>query len=117
MTDQEYEFVLMDRISKIQAIDAQYNLRENSYISFSGGLDSCVLSHLIDLALPNNNIPRLFINTGLEYNLMLKFVRKQMKKDKRIEEIKAGVKIKGMLEKVGYPFKSKRHSHYISISA
>lgn len=38
MNRQEYEFVLMDRIAKIQAIDAQYNLRENAYISFSGDL-------------------------------------------------------------------------------
>lgn len=110
MNRQEFEFVLQDRIAKIQAIDAQYNLRENAYISFSGGLDSCVLSRLIDIALPNNKIPRLFINTGLEYNLMLEFVRNKMKQDSRIIELRSGVHIKRMLEKDGYPFKSKEYA-------
>ena len=40
------------------------NLENNAYISFSGGKDSTILHYLIDLALPNNKIPRVFINTG-----------------------------------------------------
>lgn len=64
----ENEFMLADRIAKIKSMDEQYDLENNSYISFSGGKDSTVLSHLIDEALPNNKIPRVFFNTGIEYN-------------------------------------------------
>lgn len=71
------EFILQDRIVKIQAINEQYNLEQNAYISYSGGKDSTVLHHLIDLALPNNKIPRLYANTGIEYNMMVKFVKRE----------------------------------------
>ncbi len=77
MTDEEYEFILTDRIAKIQAINEQYDLEHNGYIAFSGGKDSVVLSHLIDMALPNNKIPRVYANTGIEYNDMVKFVKRE----------------------------------------
>lgn len=80
----EEEFLLKDRIAKIKSINEQYNLLENSYISFSGGKDSTVLSYLIDEALPGNKIPRVFINTGIEYNLILKFVKEKQLADERI---------------------------------
>lgn len=77
----EYEFILEDRIAKIQAIDKEYNLRDNSYISFSGGKDSVVLSKLIDIALPNNQIPRIYINTGIEYNDIVKYVARERERE------------------------------------
>lgn len=73
----------MDRIKKIQAIDEKYNIQKNSYISFSGGKDSCVLSRLIDIALPGNKIPRVFINTGIEYSLIMKFINECKRCDNR----------------------------------
>lgn len=77
MNNADYEFILTDRIAKIQAINEQYDLEHNSYIAFSGGKDSVVLSHLIDMALPNNKIPRVYANTGIEYNDMVKFVKRE----------------------------------------
>ena len=71
----EFDFILQDRISKIQAINDMYDLENNSYISFSGGKDSTIVHYLIDLALPNNNIPRIFINTGVEYISIVKYVK------------------------------------------
>ena len=62
----EEEFMLFDRIEKIKQIINKYG-EENFYISFSGGKDSTVLHYLVDLALPGNKIPRVFINTGIEY--------------------------------------------------
>lgn len=111
----DFEFLLEDRISKIQAINKQYDLENNAYISFSGGKDSTVLHYLIDLALPNNKIPRVFINTGIEYNDVVKFVKELAKKDNRIIILNSGINIKQMLEKNGYPFKSKQHSHNVAI--
>jgi 3'-phosphoadenosine 5'-phosphosulfate sulfotransferase (PAPS reductase)/FAD synthetase len=73
----ENEFLLADRIQKIKSMNELYDLENNAYISFSGGKDSTVLSHLIDEALPNNHIPRVFINTGIEYKLLVAFVERE----------------------------------------
>ena len=77
MNDLEYESVLVDRIAKIQAINEQYDLEHNGFQAHSGGLDSCVASRLLDIALPNNKIPRVFVNTGVEHRLMRKFVERE----------------------------------------
>ena len=113
--ESDFELTLFDRIEVIKQANQKYDLENNAYISFSGGKDSTVLHYLIDLALPNNNIPRVFINTGIEYNLIVDFVRKLAEKDKRIIIINSGINIKKMLEEKGYPFKSKEHSHKICI--
>lgn len=106
----ENEFLLQDRIAKIKSINEQYNLLDNAYISFSGGKDSTVLSYLIDEALPGNKIPRVFINTGIEYNLILKFVKEKQQIDSRIYIYSSKKNIREILEVYGYPFKSKEHS-------
>jgi 3'-phosphoadenosine 5'-phosphosulfate sulfotransferase (PAPS reductase)/FAD synthetase len=111
----EYEFWLEDRIAKIKAINEQYDLEKNGYVAFSGGKDSTIVHYLLDMALPNNNIPRVFSNTGMEYSLTLKFVRELAKNDKRIIILNQHHNIKQTLEKYGYPFKSKQHSHNIEI--
>lgn len=56
----EEEFLLQDRITKIQSMNELYDLENNAYISFSGGKDSTVLSALIDMALPSNKIRRFY---------------------------------------------------------
>ena len=70
------EFLLQDRLQKIRQIIRKYG-EENFYLSFSGGKDSTVLSHLLDMALPNNKIPRVYANTGIEYRLILEFVERE----------------------------------------
>ncbi len=112
MTDNE--FLLQDRIQKIQQIINQYG-EENFYISFSGGKDSTVLSKLIDMALPDNNIPRVYADTGIELNMIRNFVYKLAEDDWRIEIIKPSQNIRDILEFYGYPFKSKHHSRYVDI--
>lgn len=73
----ENEFLLADRIQKIQSMNNLYDLEQNAYISYSGGKDSTVLSHLIDEALPNNKIPRVYLNTGIEYLMIVSFVERE----------------------------------------
>jgi len=73
----ENEFLLQDRIAKIRAINTQYDLEHNAYISYSGGKDSTVLHYLIDEALPDNKIPRVYINTGIEYNAVVAYVEQE----------------------------------------
>ena len=113
MTD--YEFILQDRIAKIQAINEQYDLEHNAYISFSGGKDSTILHYLIDMALPNNKIPRLFLNTGIEYKHIREYVKRMAEIDNRIVIYNSNINIKNMLTEYGYPFKSKQHAHNWSI--
>ena len=109
----ENEFLLQDRISKIRSINEQYDLENNAYVSFSGGKDSTVLHYLLDLALPGNKIPRLFLNTGIEYRFIFDYVQKIAKRDNRIIIYNVGKNIKDTLYKVGYPFKSKEHSQKV----
>jgi 3'-phosphoadenosine 5'-phosphosulfate sulfotransferase (PAPS reductase)/FAD synthetase len=105
----ENEFILEDRIAKIQSIIKQ-EVEEKFYLSFSGGKDSTVLHYLLDQAIPNNTIPRVFINTGIEYNMIVDYVKELKKNDNRILILDVKKNIKKTLEEVGYPFKSKEHS-------
>lgn len=103
------EFILQDRLQKIQQIVTEYG-EENFYISFSGGKDSTVLSALVDMAIPDNDIPRVYADTGIELKMIRDFVLEMQKEDERIILIKPSIPITKMLEKDGYPFKSKLHS-------
>lgn len=110
----ENEFLLADRIQKIQSMNKLYNLEEKAYISYSGGKDSTVLSHLIDEALPNNKIPRVYLNTGIEYRMIVSFVERERDRDSRIKIVRPKKNIKTVLQENGYPFKSKEHSQKVS---
>lgn len=105
----DYELLLIDRIGVIKDTITKYG-EDNFYLSFSGGKDSTILHYLIDMALPNNRIPRVFIDTGIEYVMIREFVMKLAENDDRFVIIKPTQPIKPMLERVGYPFKSKEHS-------
>lgn len=106
------EFLLQDRLQKIRQIINQYE-ENNFYISFSGGKDSTVLSHLIDMALPENKIPRVYADTGIEYEMIRQFVFTIAKSDQRIIVLKPTKNIRKTLDEVGYPFKSKEHADVV----
>ena len=108
------ELTLFDRLNVIRDVIKKYG-EANFYISFSGGKDSTVLHYLIDEALPGNRIPRVYADTGIEYNAVKEFVKELQACDDRIQIIKPSVNIKQMLEKDGYPFKSKEHSQVLAV--
>lgn len=110
----ENEFILFDRLEVIRNTINKYG-EENFYISFSGGKDSTVLHYIIDEAIPNNSIPRVFINTGIEYLDIVKHVKDLAKNDDRIIIYNSGVNIQKMLKKYGYPFKSKEHANKVAV--
>lgn len=87
------EFILQDRLQKIKQIINQYG-EENFYLSFSGGKDSVVLSALVDMAIPDNKIPRVYADTGIEIDIIKDFVFKLKEKDERIQIIKPSKNIK-----------------------
>lgn len=45
------------------------------YVSFSGGKDSTVLKHIVDSMY--DDVPAVFVNTGLEYPEIQKFAKAQ----------------------------------------
>lgn len=105
------ELLLFDRLEVIRKTIQEYG-EENFYLSFSGGKDSTVVHHLLDMALPNNRIPRVFSNTGIEYQAIVEFVKSLAEKDDRFQMLKPSVPIKQTLESKGYPFKSKQYSQW-----
>lgn len=108
------ELLLFDRINVIKDTINKYG-EENFYLSFSGGKDSTIVHYLLDQALPGNKIPRVFINTGIEYQMIVDFVNGLAAKDDRFIILQPTQAIKPMLEKYGYPFKSKQHSHNVMV--
>ena len=56
-----------------------------------------MLSTLVDMALPENKIPRVYANTGIELNMIRDFVIGLQKHDDRIIILKPKVPIKQML--------------------
>lgn len=109
----DYELTLFDRKNVIKDTINKYG-EENFYLSFSGGKDSTILHYLLDMALPNNRIPRVFINTGIEYNYIVEFVKELASKDDRFIILAPQTPIIPTLKQYGYPFKSKQHSHNVA---
>lgn len=108
----DFSFLLLDRCDAIKKIIHKYG-EDNFVLSFSGGKDSTVLHYMLDIALPGNTIPRIFINTGIEYKEIVDFVHEMMKSDERIIEIRPEYPLGKVFKKYGYPFKSKEHSQLV----
>ena len=111
---EEYEFYEYGRKAKIEYMLGRFGA-DNFYVAYSGGKDSNVLSYLIDLAVPGNKIPRVYCDTGIELNAVRDFVVERQKTDSRIHLIQPSMNIKEVLEKYGYPFKSKQHAQIVGI--
>lgn len=110
---EDFELTLFDRLNVIKDTITKYGSSQ-FYVSFSCGRDSQVLHRLIDMALPGNKIPRVYINTGIEYKAMVDFFHEMQSADPRFIEIKPSKPIRKILEEDGYPFKSKKHSKNVS---
>lgn len=86
------------------------------YVSFSGGKDSTVLKHIVDSIY--DDIPAVFVNTGLEYPEIQRFVRdiKDGKFDcfnSDVEIIRPEMRFDEVIKKHGYPVASKRVAGYV----
>lgn len=80
------------------------------YVSFSGGKDSTVLLHLVREEFPN--IEAVFVNTGLEYPEIQKFV----KSFENVTILRPKMSFVEVIKKYGYPIVSKVVSHNVSIA-
>lgn len=86
------------------------------YVSFSGGKDSTVLKHIVDGMY--DDVPAVFVNTGLEYPEIQQFVR-EVKAGKYdcfnpdVEIIRPEMRFDEVIKKYGYPVVSKEVSERI----
>jgi len=86
------------------------------YVSFSGGKDSTVLKHIVDGMY--DDIPAVFVNTGLEYPEIQRFVR-DIKAGKfpcfnsDVEIIRPEMRFDEVIKKYGYPVASKEVAGYV----
>ena len=78
------------------------------YVSFSGGKDSTVLKHIVDNTPGVHDVPAVFVNTGLEYPEIQRFV-KDIKAGKydcfnpNVEIVRPEMRFDEVLTKYGYP--------------
>lgn len=77
------------------------------YVSFSGGKDSTVLLDIARSIYPD--IEAVFINTGLEYPEIYKFVKTK----ENVTILKPEMNFKKVINTYGYPVISKENSQYI----
>lgn len=83
------------------------------YVSFSGGKDSTVLKHIVDSMY--DDVPSLFVNTGLEYPEIQKFAMSQ----KNVVTVRPEMRFGEVIKNYGYPVVSKsvsRTIHYARLN-
>lgn len=71
------------------------------YVSFSGGKDSTVLKHIVDSMY--DDVPALFVNTGLEYPEIQKFAMSQP----NVVTVRPEMRFDEVIRKHGFPVVSK----------
>lgn len=80
------------------------------YVSFSGGKDSTVLKHIVDSMY--DDVPSVFVNTGLEYPEIQKFAMSQ----KNVVTLRPKMRFDEVIKHYGYPVISKEVSKVISMA-
>lgn len=86
------------------------------YVSFSGGKDSTVLKHIVDSMY--SDVPAVFVNTGLEYPEIQRFVR-EVKAGKYdcfnpdVDILRPEMRFDEVIKKYGYPVISKEISERV----
>lgn len=97
------------------------------YISWSGGKDSTVLKHLVRSVEeeynkpvdyfdsdPAEQIPAVFVDTGLEYPEIRAFVKKAKESGEAVEIVRPEMRFDEVIKKYGYPVISKRVAETVS---
>lgn len=104
---QNYPLELKVEKTKLRIKEWYEHYNGEVYVSFSGGKDSTVLLDIVRSMYPD--IEAVFINTGLEYPEIYKFV----KTFKNVTILKPEMNFKQVINTYGYPVISKENSQYI----
>ena len=104
---QNYPLELKVEKTKLRIKEWYEHYNGEVYVSFSGGKDSTVLLDIVRSMYPD--IEAVFINTGLEYPEIYKFV----KTFKSVTILKPEMNFKQVINTYGYPVISKENSQYI----
>ena len=78
-------------------------------VSFSGGKDSTVLKHLVETTSGVDDVPSVFVNTGLEFPEIQKFAMSQP----NVITVRPEMRFDKVIETYGYPVASKNISDMI----
>lgn len=86
------------------------------YVSFSGCKDSTVLKHIVDSMY--DDVPAVFVNTGLEYPELQQFVRRIKNGEfdcfnSDVEIVRPEMRFDEVVKKYGYPVVSKETSRAV----
>ena len=87
------------------------------YVSFSGGKDSTVLKHIVDSMY--SDVPAVFVNTGLEYPEIQRFVREVKAGEYEcfnsdVEILRPEMRFDEVVREYGYPVASKEIAKKVS---
>ena len=96
-------------MTKQRIREGYHDWHGNVVISFSGGKDSTVLSHLVHEEYPD--VPMVFANTGLEYPEIQAFARKM-----GAEFVRPKMQFSDVISKYGYPIIGKEVAEAISFA-
>lgn len=98
------------QVTKVRIMEWYIKNDSKIYISFSGGKDSTVLSHITEQEL--TNIQKVFIDTGLEYPEVREFALSQ----NNVIRLKPEMNFRKVIETYGYPLISKEVSRFIYVA-
>ena len=87
--------------------EAMRHFNDKMAVSFSGGKDSTALLHLTRSIYPD--VPAVFVNTGLEYPEIVRFV----KDTPNVTILRPKMRFKDVIEKYGYPIITKEVSQWL----
>lgn len=88
------------------------------YVAFSGGKDSTVLKHIVDNTPGVYDVPAVFVNTGLEYPEIQRFV-KDVKSGKwdcfnpNVEIVRPEMRFDDVIKNYGYPIIGKEVAYAV----
>ncbi len=67
-----YNYITEEAVNYIQSYKSRYNI-DDMFVSFSGGKDSTVTSHLVNRALGTNKVLHIFGDTTLEFPYTIEY--------------------------------------------
>lgn len=83
---ERYNYITAEAVDFVQQYAARYTI-EDMMVSFSGGKDSTVVSHIVNRALGTNKVLHVFGDTTLEFPYTLEY-RKRFNKNEESQGVK-----------------------------